>query len=174
MLSRRWRDGCRMPKKEGNLKKRKKIKLILLLILISFLLPLALTLTFAAPGAQGEAQKITIPRNSPVPSDPASIAAGAKFFTDNCIGCHGRRADGKGVVARNLDPKPRNLRNALWITAKSDGYLFRSITYGVPGTSMPPWGPVLSEKDRWNLINYLRSLTALPKQAAAPPAGERK
>lgn len=152
------------------MKTGKKLKMIFLLITISFLISLALTIALAAQGSKGESRKITVPRNSPIPADAASIAAGAKLFMDNCMGCHGRRADGKGVVARNLDPKPRNLRNALWISSKSDGYLFRSITYGVPGTSMPPWGPVLPEKDRWNLINYLRSLTSAPKHAAASTA----
>jgi len=156
------------------LRKGRKIKIIFSLTLIFSLIILALTFTIAAGTPKGEAKKINIPRNSPVPADAASIAAGAKIFMDNCMGCHGRRADGKGIVARNLDPKPRNLRNALWITSKPDGYLFRSITYGVPGTSMPPWGPVLSEKDRWNLINYLRSLTSVPKQATAAPASRGK
>lgn len=156
------------------MRKGKKLKIIFLLIIVSFFIPFTLTVLLAVEIPKGGSRIVTIPRNSPVPADAASIDAGAKLFMDNCMGCHGRRADGKGVVARNLDPKPRNLRNALWIVSKSDGYLFRFITYGIPGTSMPPWGPVLSEKDRWNLINYLRSLTTAPKHPAAASTAKEK
>ena len=38
----------------------------------------------------------------------------------------------------------------------SDQDLFKIITDGMPGTSMPPW-KVLPEKDRWDLVAYLKT-----------------
>jgi mono/diheme cytochrome c family protein len=36
------------------------------------------------------------------------------------------------------------------------------INKGVPSTMMPGWGGAVSDKDTWNIVNYLRSL-APPK-----------
>jgi mono/diheme cytochrome c family protein len=35
--------------------------------------------------------------------------------------------------------------------------MFDSISNGVPGTSMAPWGAALNKEERWSIINYLRA-----------------
>src|SRR5439155_481076 len=61
----------------------------------------------------------------------------------------------------------------------TDQDIFRVITDGMPGTSMPPWA-VLPEKDRWNLVAYVKTFAAekfkegpknleLPKDVASSP-----
>lgn len=94
------------------------------------------------------------------PSTPESVKAGESIFFEYCSGCHGRRADGRGPQSLNLDPKPQNLRNAQFVKYLTDDRLFTSVSGGVRGTAMPAFEMTLSPARRWNVIHYLRSLTA--------------
>ncbi len=90
------------------------------------------------------------------------VGAGKVVYERKCVGCHGVKGDGKGPAAELLRPAPRDLTSGIYkirSTANkvpTDKDLFDVITYGMPGTSMPPWS-VLPEKDRWNLIAYVKS-----------------
>jgi DMSO reductase family type II enzyme heme b subunit len=88
--------------------------------------------------------------------------AGKVVYERRCVGCHGVKGDGKGAAADLLTPAPRDFTSGIYkirSTANkipTDKDLFDVITYGMPGTSMPPWS-VLPEKDRWNLVAYVKS-----------------
>src|SRR5438067_12192307 len=88
--------------------------------------------------------------------------AGKASYERNCLLCHGEKGDGKGPSAELLLPKPRDFTRGLYkIRATvnktpTDQDLFRIITEGMPGTSMPAWA-VLPEKDRHNLVAYIKS-----------------
>jgi DMSO reductase family type II enzyme heme b subunit len=89
--------------------------------------------------------------------------AGKTVYEKKCALCHGEKGDGKGPAAPLLDPKPRDftkgkykIRTTPSGQPPSDQDLFKVITDGMPGTSMPPW-KVLPEKDRWNLVAYVKS-----------------
>jgi mono/diheme cytochrome c family protein len=116
------------------------------LLVLLFLLP--------QPGAFG-ADDVTAP-----PSTPESVAAGKAVFFEYCSGCHGRRADGRGPQSLNLVPKPQNLRNAQFVKYLSDSRLYASISGGVRGTAMPAFELTLRPEKRWQVIHYIRSLTA--------------
>ena len=91
--------------------------------------------------------------------------AGKAVYDLKCIGCHGEKGDGKGPAAELLMPQPRDFTTGLYkirTTANKvpwDQDLFRIITDGMPGTSMPSWA-VLPDKDRWNLVAYIKSFAA--------------
>jgi mono/diheme cytochrome c family protein len=99
---------------------------------------------------------------NPVASSNESIATGKELFLNYCSNCHGPSADGKGIISPNLTPMPRNLVTvASWgekpfIDYMPDSRLYESITNGVPGTSMSPWIKVMTDEERWSVINYLR------------------
>jgi DMSO reductase family type II enzyme heme b subunit len=88
--------------------------------------------------------------------------AGKVVYERKCAGCHGDKGDGKGPAAELLVPKPRDFTKGLYkirTTANkvpTDQDLFKIITDGMPGTSMPSWA-VLPEKDRHNLVAYLKT-----------------
>lgn len=89
-----------------------------------------------------------------------NIAAGQKFFYDNCAPCHGKEADGAGLRAEAMmDAKPRMLTNINWLNKHDDVRLLRSIKYGVPGTSMTPWGDLTNPLQRLQLVVFIRSLS---------------
>jgi DMSO reductase family type II enzyme heme b subunit len=91
--------------------------------------------------------------------------AGKAVYERKCALCHGSKGDGKGPAAELLDPKPRDFTSGVYkirTTANkvpSDQDLFRIVTAGMPGTSMPPWD-VLPEKDRWNVVAYIKAFAA--------------
>lgn len=100
-----------------------------------------------------------IPEVNPVAQSTESANRGEAAFLKRCIGCHGRKADGKGPNSLDIVPRPRNLRNDAFVSSVNDQRLMESILYGVQGTAMPPWIDYgLSQNDAGDLVNYIRSL----------------
>src|SRR5262245_47613371 len=88
--------------------------------------------------------------------------AGKAVYERKCLLCHGDKGDGKGPAAERLDPRPRDFTSGVYkirSTANkvpTDQDMFNVISHGMPGTSMPAWS-VLPERDRWNLVAYVKS-----------------
>ena len=102
---------------------------------------------------------------SQVHAQAGDANAGKAVYERKCALCHGSKGDGKGPAAELLDPKPRDFTSGTYkirTTANktpSDQDLFKIITAGMPGTSMPAWD-VLPDKDRWNLVAYIKTFAA--------------
>jgi mono/diheme cytochrome c family protein len=120
-------------------------------------------LVFAMFGVVGLAQEIgktPLQRKNPIEMSVESINRGQAVFFEYCSGCHGQRADGRGPQALNLLPKPQNLRNSPFVKYLDDERLYTSISGGVRGTSMPAFEMLLNSNQRWDTINYIRSLSS--------------
>ena len=93
---------------------------------------------------------------NPIPRTHESEAQGQTLYRKNCAKCHGLDGGGQGPSAHGFLSNPRKL--FVWYNAASsaDGYLFWYITFG--RNDMPPWGLVLSEEERWHLVNYIKSM----------------
>ncbi len=99
-----------------------------------------------------------LPQN-PIKADAASIARGKELFTINCQLCHGETGEGNGPIAAFLiNYKPANLTSPQ-IKAFPDGQIFMVITNGVPDR-MPPLNENLTVTERWDVVNYVRTLKA--------------
>ena len=91
---------------------------------------------------------------NPVPADTASIERGLALFADHCVACHGPGGNGHGALEKELD---QLIPLAEMVTPDvTDGYVYTVIRDG--GVSMPPYGPDLAIQERWDLVNYLRTL----------------
>ena len=100
-----------------------------------------------------------LPPENPIEADEASIGRGAELYDIHCKLCHGATAEGNGPIAPFLLPnKPANLTSSI-VQSKSDGSIFLTITNGVEG-KMPPLNENLLVHDRWDLVNFIRTLTA--------------
>ena len=104
---------------------------------------------------------------NPVPSTPASIAEGKSLFEATCASCHGRLGQGAlkegitiSIIEEQRGKQPPDLTDAQWDHGSSDGEIFSVMTRGIPSTMMPPFAGPLSDTDMWNIVNYLRTLTA--------------
>jgi mono/diheme cytochrome c family protein len=80
------------------------------------------------------------------------------LFMQSCIQCHGETGRGDGPLARSLPLQPANLYDH--VPFHPDQYFYEVITRGLSGV-MPAFSS-LSEEDRWNIINYLRSQFGQP------------
>jgi mono/diheme cytochrome c family protein len=130
--------------------------LTFLFAVISFSLALAYaTAQEAQQGWQAPADAAQV--KNPIPTDKTSTDAGKKIFTGKCLSCHGSLGKGDGPMCKILKKKPGDLTSAT-VQAQTDGSLFWKITKGQ--TPMPTFGKSLTEKERWNVVNYIRTLAA--------------
>ena len=88
-------------------------------------------------------------RQNPLAGDPKAIAAGAILYHDHCEKCHQAGAQGDGK-------KKPSLRTSS-VNGATDGDLEWFLRQGDIRHAMPPWSN-LPQAQRWQLIDYLRSL----------------
>lgn len=101
-------------------------------------------------------------RKNPQRSTPERLAIGRKLYekaaTPACEMCHGPKGDGKGLLATQFEPRPRNFACAEMLDEIPDGQLFWIIRNGSPDTGMPAYKK-LSDRSIWRIILYLRTLS---------------
>lgn len=95
--------------------------------------------------------------HNPSPGDAASVARGRPLYAQHCAVCHGLAGRGDGPQAKVLGPPPADLAGG-YITVHSDEELFYWVTNGIGGTAMPGFKDRLNETQRWDIVNYVRSL----------------
>jgi mono/diheme cytochrome c family protein len=71
------------------------------------------------------------------------------------VNCHGKIGNGDGPDAIDLGIHPAKFSDPR-MREESDGALFWKITHGKK--PMPAYETRLSPTERWNVINYLRTL----------------
>ena len=104
-----------------------------------------------------------------------------------CQRCHAAAGDGFGIIQPNLANFPRAFaNNAPFFRRASDKRIMTSLSEGIPGTSMPPYGQLLSNPERNDLVDLVSSfvgvnrmekealqpLPARPFDAPSPDKGE--
>ena len=92
------------------------------------------------------------------PVTERTIATGRALFRERCVACHGERGRGDGPASPGLVPPPADL--VLHVPQHSDGELFYMVSRGMPGSAMPAWRETLGERERWEIVHYLRVLAA--------------
>jgi mono/diheme cytochrome c family protein len=92
---------------------------------------------------------------NPVPSDEISQLRGAVLYNIHCELCHGEKGHGNGPLAEYFDRTPENLTSPQ-ITAEFDGAVYLTIFQGFG--QMPSLAENLTIQERWDVINYVRTL----------------
>ncbi len=96
---------------------------------------------------------------NPVPADTDSIARGKQIYEKNCLACHGDTGKGDGPAAVALQTRPGDLSDPeMW--KRSDGNLFYKVTVG--RGSMKGFTTKLSDTQRWDVVNYIRTFAPKP------------
>jgi len=105
--------------------------------------------------------------SNPVPADEVSLQRGEILYNLHCAVCHGPAGQGDGSVVQfwNTCPggqcqgesarRPADLTEAR-IDVYPDSMIYRIISQGFGG--MPPLRENLTERQRWDVINHVRSL----------------
>lgn len=98
----------------------------------------------------------------------------SEAFNMLCAQCHGIDRVGNGAIAEWIYPIPKNLHNADFLRNLTKEKAIYSLTHGVKGTPMPPWGeaapykpaavekvshqiPVMNTSEIQYLVNWLFS-----------------
>ena len=108
---------------------------------------------------------------NPIPADKLSIERGRLLYTVTCIQCHGPDYTGDGNVAAALVNHPADLTSNV-VQSKQDVDLFNTISNGIIVNGqihMPALNENLTVRDRWDLINFIRSLKVAPGQGTPAP-----
>ena len=113
-------------------------------------------LAVALPPLVSDAYPTTFQRPT-TPYHATSIAEGRAVFAEHCVTCHGASGAGDGPAAAALNPRPPDLR-AHHVALHTAGDIFWWISRGKP--PMPAFGKTLSTDARWNVVNYVRALSA--------------
>ena len=85
------------------------------------------------------------------PADAAVIEPGKKLFADNCVACHGEKAEG------NRELGAPNLGDAIWLKGEGEEAIARQVAHPRHGM-MPAWSARLSDATIKQLAIYVHSL----------------
>ncbi len=77
------------------------------------------------------------------------------IYTTYCGPCHGSKGKGDGVAAAGLPKKPAD-HSSDYVQQQTDGALYWMITTG--RSPMPSYKTTLPDNQRWELVNYIRTL----------------
>lgn len=122
---------------------------------------LLLSQSTAAADAWKAPERAAKKANPLVTASADSIAAGKKTYVKECQSCHGSKGLGDGPGAKDLAKKPRALSSPE-TGAQTDGELYWKITTG--RKPMPTYEKTLTEEQRWQVINYIRTLKEQKKE----------
>lgn len=135
----------------------KKIKIILAIGIFT-LVGMSLT---NGDGSKWVAPKSASTVKNPFKTSASATAEGKKLYSQMCAVCHGAKGKGDGVAGMSLTPKPANFTKEL-IQTQTDGAIYWKLTTG--RTPMAGYEKSLTDKQRWGLVNYIRTFKKVSKK----------
>jgi mono/diheme cytochrome c family protein len=99
---------------------------------------------------------------NPFKGNANATAGGKIIFNQMCVLCHGLQGKGNGEAGLSLERKPANFL-ALKVINQTDGNIFWKITNGK--APMATYEELLTEDQRWKLVNYIRQLEINKKKS---------
>jgi mono/diheme cytochrome c family protein len=94
-------------------------------------------------------------KKNPIAANDGSLSAGKDIYTKNCYNCHGKKGKGDGPKSGDLPISPKDFTKEEF-QKQTDGSLFYKISEG--RKPMPTFKKDITEDQRWQVINYLRTL----------------
>jgi putative copper resistance protein D len=133
-------------------------------------LAIVLGLAVALPPLAVDAYPTTYLR-PPIAYTAISIARGLDLYRTHCVACHGVAGYGDGPAAAGLPRRPADL-TAQHTADHTVGDLYWWLSHGIPAAGMPGFADRLGPDDRWDLINFLRTLAAAEQARGLGPVVE--
>lgn len=114
----------------------------------------SLRMSELVPGGSDRAPRI----DNPYEDNAYALSEGQRLFHwYNCSGCHAEGGGDKGPA----------LMDDVWIYGSEPANVFATIVQGRPN-GMPAFGGRIPEKEVWELVAYVRSMSGLASSQAAP------
>ncbi len=128
----------------------------------------ATVLPLPANGQNAMPAAISSRTEAPLTNDDVLAAfRGRRVYDSACAACHGVAGDAVAPVSDALDPAPRDFTSGVYKFRSTpsgqlptDEDLYRTITDGIPRTSMPGWRYLLTEQERRDVVAYIKSFSA--------------
>ncbi len=92
---------------------------------------------------------------NPLELNTRNLQAGKKLWGIYCAVCHGQQGKGKMTLTSAYAAAPPDITGDAYKSRK-DGFFFYRITYGA--ALMPAYGHSTDHFERWQIVQYLRSL----------------
>lgn len=132
------------------------LPLVLVVVLYSYLTPASVAHEIASEiVARWIADETVAAVENPINANRRSANRGRRIFAQRCAVCHGDKGAGDGPAGKSISPQVADL-TAYEVQDQSDGALYWKIGEG--RVAMPAWKAILDDDERWNLVNYIRSL----------------
>jgi len=121
-----------------------------------------------SPAFQEEKPGTPIPIPPAPPPSPESAKRGAELFQSmNCWQCHGKDGKGNGPAAASLTDSKGYAITPFDFTSgthfkcgDSEQDMFRDLVTGLDGTPMPSFADAMNQDQKWDVVHYIRSLSA--------------
>lgn len=97
---------------------------------------------------------------NPYKGNTSATLEGKKIYIKFCVTCHGNKGKGDGIAAPGLPKRPAD-HTSDFVQKQKDGAIFWIITKG--NTPMPSYKSTLTVTQRWQVVNYIRTLAKIPK-----------
>jgi mono/diheme cytochrome c family protein len=140
-----------------------RLKIILLLCTVTILLGCQ-----ATPPGKWETTAMTKIKHSitvrgkgaknPLASSTQNIGNGREAFSHYCAACHGLDGQNTGVPFGDHMSPPVPMLNSSQVQSYTDGQLKWVIDNGISPTGMPGSKGILTDKEIWSIVVYIRHL----------------
>jgi mono/diheme cytochrome c family protein len=117
-------------------------------------------------GAQAQEKAAEAPKTQALPNKAIAgdLEAGKAVYFRKCVWCHGPEGAGDGPGADRLLPRPRDFTQGTFkVRHTASGELptlddlFDTVTHGLPGSAMPSWEGILTDKQRRQVVEFVRT-----------------
>ncbi len=98
------------------------------------------------------------------PAIPPNPVIGEQIYQQECEQCHGPRAMGDGPKATELGITPAALASAEEVQEDTPLKRFLVLTHGKEEDGMPPFAGKLTERQRWDVLAYVYTLSVSPQK----------
>ena len=89
------------------------------------------------------------------------LDSGLMVYKQYCQKCHGKRGNGQGLMAKDLEPKPSDFTDGSSMHKRSDWEIYLGIKEGGPpvglSSQMTAWEDTLMEEEMHDVAVFIRS-----------------
>ena len=92
---------------------------------------------------------------NPLAGNTETLKYAKVIYVTYCTPCHGAKGKGDGIAAPGLPVKPAD-HTSDKVQEQTDGAIYWKMTTG--RSPMPSYKTTLTDNQRWELVNYIRTL----------------
>ncbi|MDE3212183.1 MAG: cytochrome c [Bacteroidota bacterium] len=92
---------------------------------------------------------------NPLAGNTETLKYAKVIYVTYCTPCHGAKGRGDGIAAAGLPVKPAD-HTSEKVQDQTDGAIYWKMTTG--RSPMPSYKTTLTDNQRWELVNYIRTL----------------